>query len=108
MKGAALGAKASSPAEAMDQIVVPPVGAPSARAHGNAVPPQSWTSMPRCSRYQPWSAFGSLAWKKMPPMPVTRSMGTSVAMGSVRDEDATPGTIVRDVGPCPDGGAAHP
>src|SRR5438876_11501647 len=61
----------------MDQIVVPPTGLPSASVQRKAAPPQSCTSMPRCRLYQACIAFGSLALKKMPPIPVTRFMCTS-------------------------------
>src|SRR3989442_14462901 len=72
MKVAVLGAKWSPCAEPMDQMVVPATGLPSASVQVKAVPPHSWTSIPRCRLYQAWSAGASLALKKMPPMPVTR------------------------------------
>src|SRR5262245_29712165 len=37
--------------------------------------------MPRCRLYQAPSAAASLALKKMPPMPVTRFMGSLVVVG---------------------------
>src|SRR5688572_28802888 len=72
MKGAVLGANWSPCAEPIDQTVVPPTGLPSASVHVKAVPPHSWTSIPRCRLYQACSAGASLALKKVPPMPVTR------------------------------------
>src|SRR2546421_12730540 len=77
MKEAVLGAKESPSAGPMDQIVVPPTGLPSASVQPKAAPPQSCTSMPRCRLYQACIAFGSLALKKMPPIPVARFMCTS-------------------------------
>src|SRR5437764_4473909 len=56
----------------MDQTVVPATGLPSPLVQVKAVPPHSWTSIPRCRLYQACSAGASLALKKMPPMPVTR------------------------------------
>src|SRR5262245_48703464 len=55
-------------------MVVPFVGLPESSVHVKAAPPHSCTSMPRCLRYQLRRAAGSLALKKMPPMPVTRFM----------------------------------
>src|SRR5437899_1970408 len=72
MKVAVLGANWSPCAELMDQTVVPATGLPSPSVQVKAVPPHSWTSIPRCRLYQAWSAGASLALKKMPPMPVTR------------------------------------
>src|SRR3954462_5184334 len=72
MKVAVLGANWSLWAEAMFQAVVPATGLPSLSVQLKAAPPHSWTSIPRCRLYQACSAFGSLALKKMPPMPVTR------------------------------------
>jgi len=72
MKAAVLGAKWSPCAEPIDQMVVPATGLPSASVQVKAVPPHSWTSIPRCRLYQACSAGASLALKKMPPMPVTR------------------------------------
>src|SRR5258706_10880931 len=72
MKVAVLGAKWSPCAEPMDQMVVPATGLPSPSVQVKAVPPHSWTSIPRCRLYQACSAGASLALKKMPPMPVTR------------------------------------
>src|SRR5450432_4498755 len=63
----------------MDQMVVPATGLPSPSVHVKAAPPHSWTSIPRCRLYQACSAFGSLALKKMPPMPVTRFMEPPVS-----------------------------
>src|ERR1700722_12740204 len=74
MKVAALGAKWSPCAEPMDQTVVPATGLSSASVQRKAVPPHSWTSIPRCRLYQACSAGASLALKKMPPRPVTRFM----------------------------------
>src|SRR5260221_3982785 len=72
MKVAVLGAKLSPCAEPMDQTVVPATGLPSPSVQVKAVPPHSWTSIPRCRLYQACSAGASLALKTMPPMPVTR------------------------------------
>src|SRR5438552_12935548 len=72
MKVAVLGANWSLCAEPIDQTVVPATGLPSPSVHVKAVPPHSWTSIPRCRLYQACSAGASLALKKMPPMPVTR------------------------------------
>src|SRR6266496_1933906 len=72
MKVAVLGANWSPCAEAIDQMVVPATGLPSPSVHVKAVPPHSWTSIPRCRLYHGCSAGASLALKKMPPMPVTR------------------------------------
>src|SRR5512140_1454909 len=74
MKGAVLGANWLLCAGAMDQAVVPATGLPSPSVQVNAVPPHSWTSIPRCRLYQARSAGASLAFKNMPPMPVTRFM----------------------------------
>src|SRR5580765_5284716 len=71
MKVDLLGAKESPSAAPMDHTVVPFVGLPAASAQVNAVPPHSWTSMPRCCLYQARSATGSFALKKIPPIPVT-------------------------------------
>src|SRR6266850_1057383 len=71
MKVALLGARCSPSAAPMDHTVVPFVGLPDASAHVNAVPPHSWTSIPRCCLYQARSATGSFALKKIPPIPVT-------------------------------------
>src|SRR5947208_11464043 len=72
MKVAVLGANWSPCAEPIDQTVVPATGLPSSSVQVKAVPPHSWTSIPRCRLYQACSAGASLALKKMPPMPVTR------------------------------------
>src|SRR5450755_1076398 len=72
MKAAVPGANWSPCAEPIDQTVVPATGLPSPSVQVNAVPPHSWTSIPRCCLYQACSAGASLALKKMPPMPVTR------------------------------------
>src|SRR5258706_3879577 len=72
MKVAVLGAKLSPSAEPMDQTVVPATGLPSPSVQAKAVPPHSWTSIPRCRLYQACSAGASFALKKTPPMPVTR------------------------------------
>src|SRR2546421_10458904 len=72
MNVAVLGANWPLCAEAIDQTVVPATGLPSPSVKVKAAPPHSWTSIPRCRLYQACSAFGSLALKKMPPMPVTR------------------------------------
>src|SRR5437867_11791856 len=60
MKVDLLGAKYSPSAAAMDHTVVPFVGLPAASVQVNAVPPHSWTSMPRCCLYQARSATGSV------------------------------------------------
>src|SRR5438552_6744103 len=72
MNVAVLGANCSPCAEPIDQTVVPATGLPSPSVQVKAVPPHSWTSIPRCRLYQACSAGASLALKKMPPMPVTR------------------------------------
>src|SRR4051812_23594721 len=72
MKVAVLGANWSLCAEAIFQAVVPATGLPSLSVQLKAAPPHAWTSIPRCRLYQACSALGSLALKKMPPMPVTR------------------------------------
>src|SRR5437773_7329367 len=72
MKVAVLGANWSPCAELIDQTVVPAAVLPSPSVQVKAVPPHSWTSIPRCRLYQACSAGASLALKKMPPMPVTR------------------------------------
>src|SRR6058998_2865162 len=72
MKVAVLGAKWSPCAEPIDQTVVPATGLPSPSVQVKAVPPHSWTSIPRWRLYQACSAGAFLALKKMPPMPVTR------------------------------------
>src|ERR1700686_3372921 len=72
MKVAVLGAKWSPCAESIDQTVVPAIGLPSPSVQVKALPPHSWTSIPRCRLYQACSPGASLALKKMPPMPVTR------------------------------------
>ena len=69
-----LGAKWSPSSGSINQAVVPPMGLPSESAQPNAVPPHSWTSMPRWRLYQAWSVGASFALKKMPPTPVTRFM----------------------------------
>src|ERR1700689_3742542 len=74
MKVAALGANWSPCAEPIDHTVVPATGLPSPSVQVKAVPPHSWTSIPRCRLYQACIAGASLALKKMPPMPVTRFM----------------------------------
>src|ERR1700741_4052475 len=61
----------------MDQTVVPLAGFPAASVQAKAVPPQSWTSIPRCCLYQAHSVFESLALKKTPPIPVTLRISTS-------------------------------
>src|SRR5437773_2971105 len=72
MKVAVLGANWSPCAELIDQTVVPAAVLPSPSVQVKAVPPHSWTSIPRCRLYQACSAGASCALKKMPPMPVTR------------------------------------
>src|SRR5437879_12854547 len=72
MKGAVLGANWSPCAELIDQTVVPATGLPSPSDQVKAVPPHSWTAIPRCRLYQACSAGASLALKKTPPMLVTR------------------------------------
>src|SRR5262245_54119614 len=70
MNGALLGAKYEpSPT---DHTVVPPLGSPWSSTQRKAAPPHSWTSMPRWVLYQARNAAGSLALRKIPPMPVTR------------------------------------
>src|SRR4029077_7718310 len=71
MKDDVLGANWSPAALNTDHAVVPPVGLPLSSVQSNAAPPQSCTSMPRCFLYQAPSAAGSLALKKIPPIPVT-------------------------------------
>src|SRR6476620_277856 len=90
MNGAALGANWSLCAEAMDQTVVPATGWPSSSVQVNAVPPQLWTSIPRCRLYQACRAGASLALKKMPPMPVTRFMEPPRSGGAEGACDGTP------------------
>src|SRR5712691_12569544 len=56
----------------IDQTVCPrPPGDFPARQVKSATKPSIW--IPRCSRYQRASAFGSFALKKMPPIPVTQT-----------------------------------
>src|SRR5215472_15044621 len=74
MKDDVLGAKCLPSAAPMDQTVMPPVGFPASSVQVKAVPPHSCTSIPKCFWYQARRAAGSLAWKKMPPMPVTLFM----------------------------------
>src|SRR5882724_6068227 len=81
MKVALLGAYWSLSAEPMDQTVVPPVGLPAASAQVKDVPPQSWTSIPRCFLYQARNVAACLALKKMPPIPVTRFMESPIHCG---------------------------
>src|SRR5207248_5093992 len=71
MKVDLLGAKYSPSAAPMDHTVVPFVGLPAISVQVNAVPPHSWTSIPRCCLYQACNATGSFALKKIPPIPVT-------------------------------------
>src|SRR5207237_8582517 len=71
MKVDLLGANCSPSAAPMDHTVVPFVGLPAASVQANTAPPHSWTSIPKCCLYQAWSATGSLALKKTPPIPVT-------------------------------------
>src|ERR1041384_409910 len=77
MKVALLGAKCLPSAGPIDQAVVPLVGLPAASVQSKAAPPQLCTSIPRCCLYHALSALGSLALKKMPPMPVTLRTRTS-------------------------------
>src|SRR4051794_6250173 len=77
MKVDVLGAKCLPSAGPTDQTVVPRVGLPAESVQVKAVPPQGWTSIPRCFLYQSHSVFGSLALMKMPPMPVTLRIRTS-------------------------------
>src|SRR5256885_15272503 len=72
MTVAELGANWSLCAAAIFQAVDPATGLPSPSVQVNTAPPHGCTSTPRCCRYHAWSPFGSLALKKMPPMPVTR------------------------------------
>src|SRR6266568_5989191 len=83
MKVAVLGANWSPCAELIDQTVVPATGLPSPSVQVKAVPPHSWTSIPRCRLYQACSAGASLALKKMPPMPVTRFIEPPRSVGGV-------------------------
>src|SRR5450432_4063554 len=85
MKVASLGANWSPCDEPIDQTVVPATGLPSPSAQVNAVPPHSWTSIPRCRLYQACSAGASLALKKMPPLPVTRFIETLRGRAVVRE-----------------------
>src|SRR2546430_12997994 len=71
MKVDLLGANCSPSAAPMDHTVVPLVGLPAPSVHVKAVPPHSSTSIPRCCLYQARSATGSVALKKIPPIPVT-------------------------------------
>src|SRR5438128_12158134 len=73
-----LGAKSLPPTSETDQTVVPAVGCPSASVQRNAVPPQSWTSIPRRNLYQARSDTAALALKTLPPMPVTPFMHISM------------------------------
>src|SRR5437660_709621 len=77
MNGDLLGVKLSASAAPIDQMVVPVVGLPASSVQRNAAPPHSCTSMPKCVMYQVLSATGSLAWKKIPPIPVTLFIYTS-------------------------------
>src|SRR2546430_409851 len=71
MKVDLLGANCSPSAAPMDHTLVPFVGLPAPSVQVNAVPPHSWTSIPRCCLYQACRATGSIALKKIPPIPVT-------------------------------------
>src|SRR5512147_1392874 len=82
MKGAELGANCLVSCGAMSQAVVPATGLPSASVQSKAAPPQAWTSIPKCRLYQACSDGASLALKKMPPMPVTRFMGSPMRPSS--------------------------
>src|ERR1044071_6387451 len=76
MNGAVLGANFFESTENRLQAVVPaPVGL-SGPFHSKAAPPHGWTSMPKWVLYHAPSAFGSLALKKIPPIPVTRFIVT--------------------------------
>src|SRR5213078_68330 len=77
MKVAVLGANWSPCAELIDQTVVPAAVLPSPSVQVKAVPPHSWTSIPKCRLYQACSDGASLALKKIPPMPVTRFISVS-------------------------------
>src|SRR3954470_23893448 len=89
MKADVLGANCRPSAGPTDQIVLPAAGLPAESVQANAVPPQSWTSIPRCFRYHSPSALGSLALMKMPPMPVTlRIFYKASAPTMVRDRRA--------------------
>src|SRR5438046_3262952 len=85
MKVAVLGANWSPCAELIDQTVVPAAVLPSPSVQVKAVPPHSWTSIPRCRLYQACSAGASLALKKMPPMPVTRFIEAPRSGGGERE-----------------------
>src|SRR5262245_664750 len=54
---------------------------------------------PRCSAYQRLSASGSLARKKTPPMPSTRSIGESCRMEAVRWGDDPVGPVTAPARP---------
>src|ERR1051325_3641552 len=78
MNGAELGAKYLDVSGKMLQTVTSPALAV------NASPPQDSMSRPRCLRYHSRIAAGSRALKKMPPMPVTRAMESSLISELVR------------------------
>src|SRR6266567_1408714 len=69
MKGAELGANCLLSCGLISQAVVPATGLPSGSLQSNAVPPQAWTSIPKCCLYQACSDGASLALKKMLPIP---------------------------------------
>jgi hypothetical protein len=68
MNGAVLGSKYFELASKTLHTVIPSGFGDSGVCQGNVIPPQSWTSMPRCSRYQALSRAGSFDLMKMPPM----------------------------------------
>src|SRR5258708_32156442 len=94
MNVAVLGANWSLCAEAIFQAVVPAIGLPSPSVQVKAAPPHSWTSIPRCRLYQACNALGSLALKKMPPMPVTRFIGPPRSVGGEGERDVSGLTTV--------------
>src|SRR5438270_13788397 len=95
MKGAVLGANWLLCSELMSQAVVPATGLPSPPVQVKAAPTHSWTSMPRCRLYQACSAFGSLALKKMPPIPVTRFREPPVGVAAHDERGSSAGETKR-------------
>ena len=63
-----------------DQMVVPE-GASESPPQRKDEPPHSGTSNPRCFAYHSPSALGSCDLKKIPPIPVTRSMWILLGCG---------------------------
>src|SRR6202011_4832307 len=73
MKGLVAGSKYLVSAGNNAQTVCPVVSGLSGSRHSKTTPPPSGCgTSPRCSRYHAFNASGSLALKKMPPIPVTR------------------------------------